>query len=378
MKILFINLPYHGHVVPTIGLVQELIKRGCEVTYLMPFGWEEKISESGASFYGYDNHKKLSEQIKNAYHAADKIVSSFDCVIYEQFFFLGKHLAEKHNKPVVRIFTAPVTNAKLMQQFIAARGPLSIFRHKWIARAFTKDIAKNIPLKTDNWLDEIVYNPPELNLVYTLREYQPYEEDFSEEQYMFLGPSIYERRETGFDFVKKEKPIIYISLGTVVKGAVSFFQNCIDAFREEPVEVIISVGQKFDRTKLKNISQNIHIYPIVPQVSVLEIANVFVTHGGMNSVSEALVSGTPLVVIPFSSDQPVNAQCVEKLGVGKALDRKLVNKDSLKDAVFSVLKDSQLKRNMAKVQELINQAPGNKGGAERIMAYYERCMKPPY
>lgn len=43
MKILFINLPYYGHVVPTIGLVQELIKLGCEVTYLMPFDWEEKI-----------------------------------------------------------------------------------------------------------------------------------------------------------------------------------------------------------------------------------------------------------------------------------------------------------------------------------------------
>ncbi len=378
MKILFINLPYHGHVVPTIGLVQELIKRGCEVTYLMPFGWEEKVAESGASFYGYDNHKKLSEQIKNAYRVADNIISSFDCVIYEQFFFLGKHLAEKHNKLAVRIFTAPATNAKLMQQFITAKGPLSIFRHKWIARAFTKDIAKNIPLKTDNWLDEIVYNPPELNLVYTLREYQPYEEDFSGAQYKFLGPSIYERKETGFDFVKEEKTIIYISLGTVVKGAVSFFQNCIDAFREEPVEVIISVGQKFDRKKLNNIPQNIHIYPTVPQVSVLEMADVFVTHGGMNSVSEALVSGTPMVVIPFSSDQPVNARCVEKLGVGKALEHKFVNKDSLKDVVFSVLKDSQLKSNIAKVQELINQAPGNKGGAELIMAYYERGRKHPY
>ena len=95
MKILFINLPYYGHVVPTIGLVQELIKKGCEVTYLMPFDWEEKIKESGAKFIGYDNHKKLSEQIKNAYAIAESIVEKYDFIIYEQFFFLGKHLAEK-------------------------------------------------------------------------------------------------------------------------------------------------------------------------------------------------------------------------------------------------------------------------------------------
>ena len=99
MKILFINLPYYGHVVPTLGLVQELIKQDCEVAYLMPFDWHEKIAESGATFYGYKNHWQLSEQIKNAYSVADSIADQFDFIIYEQFFFLGKHLAEKYNKP---------------------------------------------------------------------------------------------------------------------------------------------------------------------------------------------------------------------------------------------------------------------------------------
>ena len=301
MKILFINLPYYGHVVPTIGLVQELIKQGCEVTYLMPFDWEEKVKESGAEFCGYANHRQLSEQIKNAYAAAENMIEKFDLLIYEQFFFLGKHLAEKYKKPVVRIFTAPVTNEKIMKEFITAKGPLSIFKHKWIAKAFTKDIAKGIPMKTDNWLDEIIYNPPKLNLVYTLREYQPYEAEFAEEQYKFLGPSIYERKSDEFDFEKGKHPVVYISLGTVLKGAVSFFQNCIEAFRGKDIDVIIFVGQKFDVRKLKKIPSNIHIYNSVPQLEVLKMADVFVTHGGMNSVSEALVYGTPMVVIPFVS-----------------------------------------------------------------------------
>lgn len=55
-------------------------------------------------------------------------------------------------------------------------------------------------MKTDNWLDEIIYNPPELNLVYTLREYQPYSEEFSDKHYKFLGPSIYERKTANLDF----------------------------------------------------------------------------------------------------------------------------------------------------------------------------------
>ena len=59
MKILFINLPYYGHVVPTIGLVSELIKNDCEVTYALPYDWEKKIEGSGAKFWGYENHKEL-------------------------------------------------------------------------------------------------------------------------------------------------------------------------------------------------------------------------------------------------------------------------------------------------------------------------------
>ena len=369
MKILFINLPYYGHVIPTIGLVKELIRQGCEVTYMLPFDWEEKMAESGAVFYGYKNHKQLAEQMKNAFAAAEEIIEQYDFVIYEQFFFLGKHLAEKYNKPVARVFTAPVTNKSLMDEFITAKGPLSIFKHKWIAKAFTKDIARDVRLKTDNWLDEIIENPPELNLVYTLRAYQPYAEEFPEDQYKFLGPSVYERETKDFVYQKGNRPLVYISLGTILKGAVSFFQNCVEAFRGENIDVIVSVGKQFDMRKLKNVPENIKIYPYVPQLEVLKQADVFVTHGGMNSVSEALVYGTPMVVIPFVSDQPVNARCIEKLGVGKRLDYAKAEPEILKNMVYAVVGNDEIIDNMKQVQQMIDEAPGNKGGAEMIIAY---------
>ncbi len=377
MKILFINLPYHGHVVPTIGLVQELLKQGCEVTYLMPFDWKDKVVESGAVFAGYENHRQLSEQIKNTYDSAEKIIDDFDMVIYEQFFFLGKHLAEKHGKPAVRIFTAPATNKKLMREYISSGGPLGVFRMKWLTKAFTKDIVKGrgIALKTDNWLDEIIENPPELNLVYSLREYQPYIEDFSKEYFKFLGPSVYARKAEPIEFTKGNRPVIYISLGTIIKGDTAFFQNCIESFRGETVDVIISVGQKFDIRKLKNVPDNLHIYPSVPQIEVLEYADVFVTHGGMNSVSESLVKSTPMVVIPFMSDQPVNATQIEALGLGKRMEYKQITSESLKQTVFSVLHDEQIASNMKQTQELIANAPGNEGGVSLIIEYYRNCIR---
>ena len=139
------------------------------------------------------------------------------------------------------------------------------------------------------------------------------------------------------------------------------------------MDVIISVGKKFEQKKLKNVPDNIHIYPSVPQVDILEFADVFVTHGGMNSVSESIVKGTPMVVIPFVSDQPVNATQIETLGLGKRLEYKHVTSESLKQTVFSVLHDEQISSNMKQTQELIANAPGNAGGAQMIIAYYKKC-----
>lgn len=372
MKILFINLPYFGHVVPTVGLVQELIKQGCQVTYMLPFDWEEKITQSGAEFAGYDNHPKLSVQIRNAYEAAEKIISDNDLVIYEQFFFLGKHLAEKYHKSVVRIFTAPVANEKLMQEYIHAGGALGIFRYKWIGRMWTKEVAKDILLKTDCWLDEIIQNPPELNLVYTLEEYQPYAEEFSKDKYKFLGASIYGREEEHFQITKRNRPVIYISLGTIVKGAKSFFKKCMNAFKDEDVTVVMSVGKSFSIRCLGEVPKNFMIYNSVPQLAVLKQADVFVTHGGMNSISEALVHGVPMVVIPFMADQPTNARRIKELGLGEKMNYRSLDSQALRETVFAVMEDDSITKNVENMKEKMTACPGNAGGARMIIEYVQK------
>lgn len=365
MKILFVNLPYHGHVIPTIGLVQELIRAGHQVTYLMPYGWESRLADSGAAFLGYENSPKLDKQIRNAFLKAEEIIADHDILIYEQFFFVGRHLAEKHGKKCVRIFTAPATNRELMRRFVSSGGPMGIFRFPLIAGLWTMDAVKGlgIQLKRRNWLDEIVENPPACNLVYTLPEFQPFADDFPENRFHFIGPSVYDRTEE--DFPKLPGPVIYISIGTILKGAEHFFRACIEAFRNEPVTVVLSVGN-FNISRLGSIPKNFVVKNHVPQIAVLKQASLFITHGGMNSVSEAMVHGVPMLVIPFVSDQPVNAEQVARLGLGKVLDYKSIAPLSLKGTAFSVLSDGEIQKNVCNMKERITHATGNTGAVKII------------
>ena len=49
----------------------------------------------------------------------------------------------------------------------------------------------------------------------------------------------------------------------------------------------------------------------------------------------------------------------------------LLMKDSLKDTVLSVLNDNDIRSNLLNMQKLIQNAPGNKGGAEMILRFYQ-------
>jgi hypothetical protein len=46
---------------------------------------------------------------------------------------------------------------------------------------------------------------------------------------------------------------------------------------------------------------------------------VLVNHGGIGTVSEAIFSGLPQLVLPYHVDRPLNASIVVKLGLGSAL-----------------------------------------------------------
>lgn len=344
MKILFINLPFSGHIIPTLGLVQELVKRNNKITYLLTSDWKEKILHTGA-----------------------------ELVIYEQFFFLGKHVAEKFNKPAVRIFTSLASNELIMKEFINAGGMFGIFQSKWVCRQWTKEVANGIELKTDCWLKEILYNPPELNLVYTVRHFQPFAEDFAEENYKFLGASIYQRvMDKPFAMPPKKNPLIYISLGTIINNAASFYKKCIRAFEHENVQVIMSIGSVVSKNRLGKIPDNFSIYSFVPQLEVLENADIFITHGGMNSIMESLYYGVPMIAIPFMTDQPLNAKRIEELHLGKKLEYKNITSKIIRTTTLSVMENPSIHKQILGIKKEIRSKNANVFGANVIAEYMSK------
>ena len=96
-----------------------------------------------------------------------------------------------------------------------------------------------------------------------------------------------------------------------------------DVSRElSEVFVVAALGWQPDALGDLQVPSNVLCVNSFAQVELLRSGiDVFVTHGGQNSFTEALSCGTPVVVCPGFGDQEVNAAKAVRLGVGLKVDR---------------------------------------------------------
>jgi len=215
---------------------------------------------------------------------------------------------------------------------------------------------------------QFMNNEGELTVVYTSRFFQPLHERF-DESCLFIGPS-FPKRHTSHDFPLeklRDEKVLYVSMGTVLDDVEGFFNLCIDAFSDFDGKVVIAAGDRADFKKIRKAPEHFIISPYVPQLDVLKEADVFITHGGMNSVNEAIHFNVPLVVLPHGKDQPLVAQRLVELNAGYRLAKETVNASLLRSAVDEVIHDDRYKKGIKEINVSFEQAAGPAAAAEKIV-----------
>jgi len=212
-----------------------------------------------------------------------------------------------------------------------------------------------------------------LNLVYTSAYFQPFASSFPE-SFKFVGPSLSNGSESEAPAFPElgEAPLIYISLGTVFNEQAGFYRMCFEALSGLKQPVVLSVGSKTDIATLGNIPKNFVVRNIVPQLQVLRRSVLFVTHGGMNSVNEALYYGVPLIVIPQAADQGWVAQRVAELGAGKTLMKARLSAPRLRAAAQAILANPSFREASARIGKSFREAGGFTRAADEIEMFKQK------
>lgn len=391
-RIAFFCIPAHGHTNPTLEVVKELIRQGHEVKYYSYECMKDKIINTGAEYiscdaYDYEQSispsdgKKIAEDMSfamevlvNSTLAMDEALLEEikkwkpDCIVADSMAIWGKFIAQKLKISFVSSTTTFAFNqqsSKVMQGNIK-----DLFKVIWQMGKSKKHLRrlqeKGYPIK--NVLDIIQNDNETHTIVYTSPEFQPCAETFSD-KYVFVGPSI---RPVTSEIKKIREKLIYISMGTVNNDMLLFYKNCIHALKDTDYQVILCVGNQISLDelsaliKLEDIRAEILIVPFIDQIAVLEKADVFLSHCGMNSVSEALYYEVPLVMFPQTNEQKGVAFRVDELGAGVYL--KDTSVERIKEAFSTVIVDSAYKKQAKEISEGFKKCGGYKAAVEKILS----------
>jgi MGT family glycosyltransferase len=390
----FLTFPTYGQMNPTLAIAQELVSRGDEVVYFQTEAFRRAIQATGARLLpgaapvprressvpasaDEDNRRLAALPIRMVLGSRSMVppllesvsAESPDCLVYGHLFLWGRIVAHALDIPGVALCPTYAPGA-------VRRPPAHPEVHSSAAEGLRSlpdelaHLAANYHLPFSD-LPSLVRGAEKLVIVCILRSFQPLADTF-DDRFHFVGPAFRADRDKLLPFPRErleERPLLYISLGTLYNNRADFYNACLQSFAGTEWKVTLSLGERLDRGVLQTIPENFTVVAQAPQLEVLARADVFLTHGGMNSTMESLYCGVPLIVLPHTREQEVTARRVVDLGLGIQLDEDTTTAEQLRHAVERVSREPSYTERIQAMQKELRAAGGYRRAADLLQAF---------
>jgi UDP:flavonoid glycosyltransferase YjiC (YdhE family) len=323
LKTLFAALPGYGHIYPVMPLAQACAAAGHELTLATgpPFldhlpiptvpqlsnrqdlWWgEQEVVRRFPEATGFEMIMKLFAEILPQASLARLLEqmsgSKPDLVVYEAMNVAAGMAAQLLGIPAVAFAIG------LWQPFVPQLHPRAVTVHSAVWRSRGLLPPERVPLLADAYLDPIPASlqPSGLDQLPRL-PIRPvaWSEDTSESLPGWLsGP--------------RERPRIYITLGTVSFNRVDVLKRAIEETAEHDVDILVTVGPAGDPAALGPVPKAVHLERFLPQPLLLPHVDAIVHHGGTGTMLGALAAGVPQLILPQGADHFSNAAALSAVG----------------------------------------------------------------
>ncbi|WP_131745902.1 glycosyltransferase [Frankia sp. Cppng1_Ct_nod] len=365
-RFLFVVPPLTGHVNPAVGIAGELAERGHEVALaghasvigpllppgltLLPLGGElsdadrAAVEEKSKKLRGPASLKFLWEDflIPLAVSMVGEVeakVDEFapDVLVVDQQAVGAALVARRRGLPWATLAT---TSAELDDPYEVLTGigqwVVDTLRDFQRFQGVPESEACDGDLRFSDQLTLVCSVPRMLRTV-----------DFPD-HYVFVGaPAGWRRPAPGFpwDWLDPDREHVLVSLGTVTRESGGrFLRVAVEAL--EPLAhrlqaVVVAppglLGDVPGHLPGGVVPDHVLVRPYVPQVELMAKLSAVVSHGGNNTVCEALAHGVPLVVAPVRDDQPIIGEQVVRGGAGLRVRFGRVTAPALRESIIAVL-----------------------------------------
>lgn len=373
--IALVNVPAWGHVNPTLDVMKILRDNGHRVLHYNTESFREITERVGAELRPIEAYVDEVPSIPTAFdilHIGNMILANTRAmtrpmaddmhahgvthIISDMMSRWGHMAGRRLGIPVLESYpTFPIRmrDALFSPVITEASGFINPLRWNEVAAAIGHS---RTVLEAENFkrrkapIERIIYSAFD----YDPRGYAPRSGDH------YVGPRHDVRRSvtnaSTIPPTKRDETVrVYVSLGTIYNDRSFIFKRCMEALgNDDRFEVIMSIGQRLCSEELGAIPDNVSIRPFWDQLSALESCDVFVTHGGFNSVTEALTHSVPMVVIPQIGEQHINARRVRRIGAGIVLNNRKATVETLRESIRRVADDIHFKESAAIMSRVLD------------------------
>lgn len=368
MNIIVYTFPFRGHSMQAIKIANYLSSKCHKVIvdansiffhYISPNIVKQKCLYE---FFEFEDDSKKDNILNcaegvlvttNRY--ANQFDQNVDLIIYDSMAYWGKYIADKYNIKSISLFTIQPFDKQHFNDyaFEYLRGYTSKY-------ATQKDFFRNIHIyqvvakKKFNLIDDFSFDDffcarGLYNVVLLPKSVCKFANEL-EDSYSAFSPMLECNSEQ-----PDKNDSIYIATGSMISN-LDLLISCIDSLLCFEKDMHISSGKhtEFLQNKYSNY-KNINFYEFAPQEKLLKQASVFITHGGTNSMCEAIASKTPMIVIPLVNDEFLNAEMIVQSGIGIELENDLsVIKNNLSYAYESIIQNNSYAEKISTIAKEIN------------------------
>ncbi|HKY76252.1 MAG TPA: glycosyltransferase [Acidimicrobiia bacterium] len=172
------------------------------------------------------------------------------------------------------------------------------------------------------------------------------------------------------------RPTVLASMGTVFHRTAGAYEAILEGLRNESVNLVVAAGFDQDPGRFGAQPPHVRLEPYLPLTALLPRCDLFITHGGFNSVKESLSAGVPMVLLPISADQPYSAERCAALGVGLALGPEERTASDVSRAARTVLTDPAYRLRARELQREMAALPGPEHAISLLEALHRDPVPP--
>ena len=167
------------------------------------------------------------------------------------------------------------------------------------------------------------------------------------------------------------RPLVFASLGTLQGQRFGAFQRIARACRALDLQLLVAHCGGLNARQAKAIEQAgtagaTSVCAFAPQQAALARANAVVTHAGLNTVMDAIATGTPMLALPIAFDQPGVAARVCHAGIGRRASARISGAGALAAHLRALLNDPSYQRRLAPLSNELAQAGGTARAADIV------------